>query len=69
MKIFDKCKINEIVIAILIDEKEKAAYEAVWDENAWNIDFSYFALGIDSSEVAENLDFEGAREAGYKFVN
>ena len=55
--------------AILIDRNEKRAYEAVYDEQNenWNTDFTYEALGIDSFEVAGQLDFEAAEKTGYKF--
>lgn len=69
MKIYDECKTNSHKVAILVDEKEKTAYEAVWSEKGWDTDISYSVLGIDSGEVAENLDFVGAREAGYKFID
>lgn len=69
MKIYDSCKINGRKVAILVNDKEKVACEAVWNEEGyWDTDISYSTLGIDSGEIAENLDFEGARKAGYEFV-
>jgi len=55
--------------AILVDEETRTAYEAVWDDGAgrWETDFSYHALKTDAMDVAEALDFTGARAAGYRF--
>lgn len=68
-KIFDECQLNGEKFAILVNDEEMTAIEAVWDETekAWNADFSYFALKINSFDVAEALDFDGCRTKGYKF--
>lgn len=67
MKIFDEATVEGRLFAILVDEKSRRAYEAVWDGERWETDFSYFAFGIGSADVAELLDFAGVREAGYRF--
>jgi len=67
MKIYDKCEVGGYIFAILIDDKTKEAYEAVWYNDDWETDFSYPSLGIESLDVAGALDFEGAKKLGYKF--
>lgn len=69
MRIFDKCKVRDFEFAILVDDEEKTAFEAVWSEETqdWETDFSYEVLGIDSFDVAAELDFIGVQEQGYRF--
>jgi hypothetical protein len=47
------------------------AYKAVEIDGEWNPDILLFfpcaAIGIDGSDVANALNFEGARAAGYRF--
>lgn len=61
---------EDVRIAILIDEEEKEAYEAVWDEKneTWETDFSYDIIKVDSLDVAGTLDFTKAKKLGYKFI-
>lgn len=74
LKVFDK-KIfigknqKKYTIAILIDSENQTAIEAVWDnENEiWNTDFSYSVIGVDSLEVAGELNFDKVKKMGYKF--
>ena len=59
---------STVIIGIRVNEKTREAHEAVLDPYyGWDSDISYAAIGIDSSDVANALDFEGARAAGYKF--
>lgn len=69
MRIFDQCKVRDFEFAILVDDEEKTAFEAVWSEETqdWETDFSYEVLGIDSFDVAAELDFIGVQEQGYRF--
>jgi hypothetical protein len=67
MKVFDAAEIGGKKLAILVDDERMRAYEAVEINGNWEIDFAYPCIGIDSAEAAQNLDFEGAREAGYRF--
>ena len=57
-----------VIIGIRVNEKTREAHEAVLDPYyGWDSDISYAAIGIDSSDVACALDFEGARASGYRF--
>ena len=67
MKVFDTAEIGGKKLAILVDESMSMAYEAVEIDGEWEIDFAYPCIGIDADDAAQNLDFEGAREAGYRF--
>ena len=71
MRVYDETVVNNVRFAILTDEETKEAYEAVWSEelNDWNTDFSYPVIGVDSFDVAGELDFDGCRNAGYTFVD
>lgn len=71
MKIFDECEIRGNRLAILINEEEKIAMEAVWDQNSnrWETDFCYPILGIEADEVAGNLDFYRCKKQGYEFID
>lgn len=66
-KIFDQCEINGVRFAILVDDEEKLAYEAVWFGDRWNTDFTYPVNDVSSFDVYENLDFDGVRKLGYRF--
>jgi len=66
-KIYDQCEINGVRFAILVDDEERLAYEAVWDGDGWNTDFIYPINEVESFDVYENLDFDGVRELGYRF--
>jgi hypothetical protein len=70
MKVYQETNVNGYRFAILLDEETKEAYEAIWDQEneSWNTDFSYSALEIDSFDIAGELDFEGVKKLGYKFV-
>lgn len=65
--IFQEAEIGNHKFAIILDTKTKRAFEAVWDENneQWNTDFSYQALGVDSFEVAGLLDFKKVEDIGF----
>jgi hypothetical protein len=67
MKVFDAAEIGGKKLAILVDDESMRAYEAVEIDGEWEIDFAYPCIGIDADDAAQNLDFEGAREAGYRF--
>ena len=67
-KVFQTAEISGRKFAILLDDEEKRAYEAVWTENGWETDFSYPSLGVDSFNVAGALDFDVVKEMGYTFV-
>ena len=57
-----------VIIGIRVNDKTGEAREAVLDlYHGWDSDFDYPSIGIDSSDVACALDFEGARAAGYRF--
>jgi len=68
MKVFQTAEISGRKFAILLDETTKTAYEAVWTENGWETDFCYSVLGIDSFDVAGELDFDAVKEMGYTFA-
>ena len=67
MKVFDEGGINGEKFAIIVNETTKEAFEAIWNGQDWETDFSYFTLKTTAGEVAELLDFAGARKAGYRF--
>lgn len=67
MKVYDEAVLAGERFAILLDDETRTAYEAVWDGERWETDFSYHALKTDAMDVAEALDFTGARAAGYRF--
>ena len=58
-------------MALLVEAESMTLYKAVEIDGEWNSDillfFPYAAIGIDSADVANALDFEGARAAGYRF--
>jgi len=56
-----------VIIGIRVNDATGEAHEAVLDADGWDSDFDYPSIGIDSSDVAGALDFEGARAAGYRF--
>ena len=56
-----------VIIGIRVNDATREAHEAVLDADGWDSDISYAAIGIDSSDVACALDFEGARASGYRF--
>jgi hypothetical protein len=66
-RVFDEATLRDQRFAILVDEETRTAYEAVWDGERWETDFSHHALKTDAMDVAEALDFTGARAAGYRF--
>lgn len=67
-RVFQTAEVGGYKFAILLDDEEKRAYEAVWTENGWETDFSYAALGIDSFDVAGEFDNEEVEKMGYTFV-
>jgi hypothetical protein len=71
MKVFDAAEIGGKKLAILVDDESMRAYKAVEIDGEWNPDILLFfpcaAIGIDSSDMANALNFEGARAAGYRF--
>jgi len=68
MRVYDTVEISNRKFAILLDDENKRAYEAIWSGNGWETDFCYPALGIDSLDVARELDFDGVKEMGYTFT-
>ena len=65
---FDAAEIDGKIVGIRVNVKTREAHEAVLDPyHGWDSDFDYPSIGIDSSDVAGALDFEGARAAGYRF--
>jgi len=56
-----------VIIGIRVNDVTREAREAVLDSDGWDSDFDYPSIGIDSSDVACALDFEGARASGYRF--
>jgi len=67
MRVYDAVEISGRKFAILLDDENKRAYEAIWSGNCWETDFSYPAVGIDSFDIAGVLDFEGVQKMGYVF--
>jgi len=67
MRVYDTVEINGRKFAILLDDENKRAYEAIWSGNGWETDFSCPAVGIDSFDIAGMLDFEGVQKMGYTF--
>jgi len=69
LKVYDQCEVEGRKFAILVNEEEKRAYEAVWNEDQgdWETDFSYSSIGIDSFNVAGFLDFDKCISEGYTF--
>lgn len=68
MRVFQTAEISGRKFAILLDETTMTAYEAIWTENGWETDFSYPAIGIESIDVAQLLDFEEVKKMGYTFA-
>ncbi len=68
--VFETTEIKNNTIAILLDNENMEAYEAVYDEEQddWETDFDYDSLGIDSFDVAGALDFQRVEKMGYTFV-
>jgi hypothetical protein len=64
---FDAAEIDGKIVGIRVNDATREAHEAVLDADGWDSDISYAAIGIDSSDVACALDFEGARASGYRF--
>ena len=64
---FDAAEIDGKIVGIRVNDATGEAHEAVLDADGWDSDFDYPSIGIDSSDVAGALDFEGARAAGYRF--
>ena len=64
---FDAAEIDGKIVGIRVNDKTGEAHEAVLDSDGWDSDFDYTSIGVDSSDAANALDFEGARAAGYKF--
>ncbi len=67
LRVFQTVEISGRKFAILLDDEDKRAYEAVWTEGGWETDFSYHSLGVDSFDVAGSLDFDCVKEMGYTF--
>ena len=69
LRVFDQCKVRDFEFAILVDDEEKTAFEAVWSEETqdWETDFSYEVLGVDSFDVAGMMDFDEVQGQGYRF--
>ena len=57
------------IFAIIVNDQTKEAMEAILDGYEWETDFSYPSIEINSFDVAAALNFEGAKKAGYKFVD
>lgn len=67
-KVFQTAEVGGHKFAILLDDETMTAREAIWTENGWETDFCYPALGIDSFDVAGELDFDAVKEMGYTFA-
>lgn len=69
LKVFQEVQVGKERFAILLDEEDRTAYECIWDNEKgdWEWNFSYGFLSVSADEVAEVLDFQGAREKGYAF--
>lgn len=68
-RVFQTVEISGRKFAILLDDETMTAYEAVWNEDGWETDFSYPSLGVDSFDVAGALNFDAVKEMGYTFVD
>lgn len=68
MRVYDECAIKDERFAILVNDETKEAFEAVWDGEGWNTDFSYPSIEVDADEAYDSLDFDGCRDAGFKFI-
>lgn len=70
MQVLTECivKGNRLGIVVL-DEAAKTAAEAVWTDGRWDTDFSYPAIGVTVDEVAESMDYDAVREAGYTIID
>ena len=55
------------IFAIIVND-QKEAMEAILDGYEWETDFSYPSTGVNSFDVAEMLNFEGAKKEGYYFI-
>jgi len=69
-RVYQECILSGVRVAILTNDEEMVAMEAIWDdtEKRWETDFSYPCIGIDPLEVAGALDFQTCRYAGYAFA-
>ncbi|HHX66788.1 MAG TPA: hypothetical protein GX708_01870 [Gallicola sp.] len=68
-KVLTECIVNGNRLAIIvIDEEKKEAAEAVWNGEFWETDFSYPSLGVTINEVAEAMNYDAVKEAGYTIV-
>lgn len=70
-KVCEECVIGEERFAIIVNDEDMTAMEAVWNSEAqdWNTDFSYAALTANSDDVFQTLDFESCKQAGYTFLD
>lgn len=68
MRVYDECEVNGKKFAILVNDETKEAMEAAYIDGHWDTDFSYPYIGVDPSDVAGSLDFDGCRKAGYRIV-
>ena len=66
-RVFQTAEVGGYKFAILLDDEDKRAYEAVNFDGEWETDFCYPALGIDSLDVAGATDFETVKKMGYTF--
>ena len=65
--VYDSAYVDGKKFAILIDSESMKAYEAVEINGEWVTDFSYPTINVNSFDVAEALNFDGAKKAGYHF--
>jgi hypothetical protein len=69
VKVREITEINGRKFAILVNDNDMTACEAVEIDGKWEIDFDYPSIGVDSFDVAAALDFDGANKAGYRFTD
>lgn len=55
LRVFQTAEVGDCKFAILLDDEEKKAYEAVLSNDGWEIDICYPALNVDSFDVASSL--------------
>ncbi len=68
IKVFQTAELEGRKFAILLDDEEKTAFEAVLTEDGWETDFCCPAVGVNSFDLAGALDYEVVRKMGYSFV-
>jgi hypothetical protein len=71
MKVYQRTCVDGYTFAVLLDEKYKNAFVAVWehDSNFWDTDFSYEFIDVNPFDVAGKLDFDSVKKLGYTFIH